>query len=260
MIANNSSAHIGGGIALDDTVRANVIGNTVANNDSTSTSSDSFGNCTERQPVGQTCPAPEAYQGGITTSEPSAAGIVAQAHSGPLNDALTQSGSFCESNPAVPLCVPFSNPVLVDDIVWKNRSFYWDASANSGLGGLLQNPAQPTWDFAVYDTGNPDVLSPTFSLVTDNTGIQPDATNVVGADPLFLAPYLNIYQATSKGAALGNFVVATFRPNGIRGDYHINGNSPAAGAGSIIPPGTDADYDGATRLSPVDIGAHQVRR
>ena len=260
MIANNSSAHIGGGIALDDTVVSHIIGNTIANNDSTSTSSDSFGPCVEGQPVGQTCPAPEAFRGGITTTEPSVAGIASQGHSSGLFDALLQSGSYCEQNPADSLCMPFSNPRIYDDIVWKNRSFYWDASARSGLGAILQDPDRPTWDFGVYGTGNADVLSPSFSLITDNIGIQPDDTNVVGADPLLVAPYLNIYQASSKGAALGNFVVATFHPNGIRGDYHIQAGSPALRAGSIIPPGTDADYDGTPRVSPVDIGAHQLSR
>jgi hypothetical protein len=258
IIANNSSAHIGGGMAFDDTVIAHVIGNTVADNDSTSTSSDSFGNCVEGQPVGQTCPAPEAFVGGITNTQPSVGGIAAQAHSSALLNVLGQSGSFCESNPTDPLCMPWSNPTMIDDIVWKNRSFYWDAAANSGLGALLQDPNRRTWDFGVYDTGNADLLTATFCMVTDNVGLHPSSTNLVGVDPQFVSPYLNIYQATSKGAALGNFVVATFHPNGIRGDYHILGSSRAVRAGSIIPPGTDADYDGHARRSPVDIGAHQV--
>jgi hypothetical protein len=101
-------------------------------------------------------------------------------------------------------------------------------------------------------------MSPTYSILTDGVGATASGTNKIGTDPLFLTPYLNVYQATSKGAALGNFVVATFTPNGIIGDYHIASGSPATGAGSTIPPGTTTDVDRQNRVSPVDIGADQI--
>jgi len=66
---------MGGGIALDDTVKARIIGNTIAYNDSTATSSDSFGGaCTENSPIGQVCPSAEAIWLSALRAAPSAAG------------------------------------------------------------------------------------------------------------------------------------------------------------------------------------------
>jgi hypothetical protein len=112
----------------------------------------------------------------------------------------------------------------------------------------------------VAGTTTPRTLSPTYSLLTDGVGATSSTTNVVGADPKFVAPYWNIYQATSKGAALGNFVVATFTPNGIQGDYHIQAGSPAIAVGSGIPPASATDVDGQNRVAPVDVGADQRPR
>lgn len=259
LVVNNSSADAGGGMAFDDTIKARVIGNTVAYNDSTATSSDSFGGvCTENSPAGQTCPAPEAI-GGLVTSIPAVAGIASIAHTTPLQAALATPGGYCAANPGDAICATFSNPVLVDDIVWRNRSFYWDATANSNLGGLLPKPGTPYWDLAVYQS--PGMLTVTDSLLTDGVGAGPgSASDVIGQDPGFVSWYLNVYQATAKGAALGNFVVATFGPNGMQGDYHLaSASSPAAAAGGPIPPAPTTDYDGQTRLAPADIGADQVR-
>jgi hypothetical protein len=69
----------------------------------------------------------------------------------------------------------------------------------------------------------------------------------------------NVYQTTSKGSALGNFVTASFTPNGVQGDYHIGPQSPAIRRGSALDYGplqTD-DIDGDQRVAPVDIGADQ---
>ena len=295
MIVNNSSADQGGGMSFDDTVRANVVGNTIARNDSTATGSDAFGGpCTENSPIGQLCPAAEAI-GGLTTSIPQVAGIASNAHTDALWAALSGPGSYCSSHLTEQQCSRFSNPQLRDDIVWQNRSFYWDTTANNGLGGLVPANVGTTgsgtqyWDFAVYGlTGSPNqscnatnCMAPTFSILTNGVGAfvapgasdhsgpgfnpwpgtpncptNPNATPAVGP---FSGPYCNYYQATSKGAALGNFVVATFTPNGVQGNYHIADTSPAVSLGSGI---TEAlqnfDYDNTQRVAPVDIGADQT--
>jgi hypothetical protein len=263
LLINNSSADSGGGLAFDDTVVAKVIGNTVANNDSTATGSDAFGNCTENTPVGQVCPAPEGTAG-LIASVPQVAGIASIFHTSALYAALAAPGSYCAAHAADAICQAFSNPQLVDDIVWQNRSFYWDPSANNGLGSLLVPPGRTYWDLAVYPNGpglppaTPQTLSPTYSLLTDGVGATADATNLVGADPLFTAPYFNVYQATSVGASVGNFVVTMFSPNGIQGNYGPQASSPVIHAGSLIPPGTPTDYYQTLRVAPVDIGAIQV--
>jgi hypothetical protein len=176
----------------------------------------------------------------------------------------------------------FSNPTLLNNIVWQNRSFYWDATACGGLGGLHPDvlglctanniPEPPAyWDFWVYGTPQIQYVSPSYSLITGNFAQTTGGTgNILGQDPLFVKPYFNIFQASSKGATLGNFVQVTFTPNGLinssaglYGDYHIPAGppSPARGVGG---PGTLAlypdiafDYDNQARTDPPDIGADQ---
>jgi large repetitive protein len=306
MIVNNSSADHGGGMSFDDTVRANVVSNTVARNDSTSTGSDAFGGpCAENDPIGQRCPAHEAI-GGLATSNPQVGGIASIAHTAALFTALTGPGSYCAAHAAEQQCSRFSNPQLRDDIVWQNRSFYWNANANNGFGGLIlasqgtSGPPLPGgyWDFAVYGlTGSPspgppppwpgpgsgctpaNCLAPTYSAITNGIGafLGSPNTNLVGVNPWpgtpncptnpnatppvgpFTGPYCNYYQATSKGAALGNFVVATFTPNGVQGDYHIATSSPVVSRGGPLTPGLqELDYDNNPRVAPVDIGADQT--
>ncbi|MBS2029524.1 MAG: hypothetical protein JST54_16600 [Deltaproteobacteria bacterium] len=264
IIVNNSSADTGGGISLDDAIKANIIGDTVAHNDSTATGSDAFGTCTENSPVGQVCPLPEGQNGGgLVNSVPQVAGIATAGHSTTLYLAMTATGSYCATAPADPICAPFGNPMMVDDIVWQNRSFYWDATANQGLGALLPTPGRTYWDLGVYPNSNtpttptPQTLSPSYSVLTDGVGATANPTNPIGSDPNFLSSYFNTYSATSAGAALGNYVVATFTPHGILSDYGIGPGSSALGAGSHIPPGTATDYAGNTRADPVDIGALQ---
>jgi len=128
-------------------------------------------------------------------------------------------------------------------------------------------------------------MSPTYSILTDGVGATLSATNIIGADPLFVKEYFNIYQATSAGTALGNFVTATFTPtglagkNGLFGDYHLKPQlspvSPAVDKGTVTGPWTlalntllQSDYDGNPRpllgsagvVPPFgsDIGADEV--
>jgi hypothetical protein len=286
IIVNNSSADHGGGLSFDDTVSLRVVGNTIARNDCTSTGSVAFGGpCTENSPLGQRCPTHEAT-GGLVSSVPQVAGIASFAQSTLLYDALTGPGSYCASNPSDVRCSAFPNPVLMDNIVWQNRSFFWDSTANNNLGDLVladsasaSGPPLPGgyWDFAVY--GVTGTLSPTFSMLTNGIGAIPSSTNIIGEDPRFLGscepPYappqdaamvgscFNVYQSTSKGSGFGNYVVATFTPNGVQGNYHINPNNPnpspaiAAGSGLLYSLQSN-DFDGDPRMAPVDIGADQV--
>jgi hypothetical protein len=286
MIVNNSSADHGGGLSFDDTVRLTVVNNTIARNDSTSTGSDAFGGpCAENDPIGQRCPAHEAI-GGLVTSVPQVAGIATFAHSTLLLNALRGGGSYCAGNPADPQCAAYSNPLLADDIIWQNRSFFWNAAANNNLGALqlasaaANGPPLPGgyWDFAVYGTAG--LLAPTFSILTNGIGAAFSPTNRIGpgANPQFVGscspPYappqqgnnvgacFNVYQTTSKGSALGNFVTATFTPNGVQGDYHITPGTSAAvrGGGPIVFDLQSADIDGDARtLPPIDIGADQTK-
>jgi hypothetical protein len=174
-VVNNTAGAAGGGISLQDAVKSNIGKNTVANNDSTGTAGASF-------------PA-----GSPNQSSPQPAGIVSRAHSSLLFKTIG----------AASYKVPYSNPVLADNIVWHNRSFYWTIDnttvpatfglvPNIGAGqpavysdlGVLGTAQQGTWPG--YTNG--DKLNPTSSTLTSTAGYAGSNTSTA---PVFAAEYFN---------------------------------------------------------------------
>lgn len=259
MIINNSSGDLGGGIALMDSVRTAIINNTIAYNDSTSTGSDAFGPCSPGLPPGQVCPPQPA--GGIANSVPQVGGIGAQATNAGLVAIMATS----------PVPTPnkqFSNPILQDNILWQNRSLWWDSTANGGNGSLrpisdLGAPS-PYWDLAVYTT-TPNFMDPEYSILTSmdrGDGSSFSATNQA-ADPALANTYFNNYLVTSQGALLGNTVLTLFTPIGLKGNPHLTSASPARGLGGgvydAVIPQLQTDFDLAPRPTGTvfDAGAAQ---
>lgn len=250
MIVNNLAALAGGGISLQDSARVNIFHNTIANNDSTGTAGDAFAPGFPNE----------------STAQP--AGIVARAHTPELAAAFGNA-------PAVRQYRVFSNPRLIDDIIWHNRSFFFriDPDADPQTFGLLPRDADPYWDLAVL--GAPGALSAASSLRTG------------GADPAFVSEYFNgdrgqtIHQPEITTAIQappafdegGNFIRVRFGPltqtlaNGtLRGDYHIKPVSPARNAGASLVasfPDLARDFDNQVRpfpaSKPVDIGADELQ-
>ena len=92
MVNNNVAGLAGGGISVEDSLKVDIRHNTVANNDSTATTALAF----------------EPGAPNITVAQP--AGIVSRVH-GTVLAGVVGAG--------------FSDPVLSDNIVHQNRSFYW---------------------------------------------------------------------------------------------------------------------------------------
>lgn len=236
MIVNNLAAYAGGGIALQDAARVKIINNTLAANDSTATSIN-------------------AMAGGFNPSIPQPAGLVSAVHS-PVLTAALGSGSGPEFS-------DFSNPVLINTIIYSNRSFYYDPSFNNGWGGVIQNPALPVWDMAIIGTPEQRSFSPQFCVLSDPSGYAPG--NIAGSADLFVQPYLNTYATAAVGPEGGNSVIVAPIPlTASRSNYHLRPQiSPAidSGTGGIISMYTDLqrDYDRDIRNSSgVDIGADEV--
>ena len=234
MIVNNVAALSGAGISLQDVLRANIINNTVANNDSTATGI-------------------LAFAAGAANSTPQPSGIVSAANSAPLQALI-----------GIPAEPPYSNPVLRNNIVWQNRSFYDNTSLNNGAGGLAPNPAGAYWDLAILNvTGATPALNPDDCILSSLTGPgganYNDGTNIA-ANPAFVLSYLNNLRIATIVDEGGNNINVLFTPlNSDAGDYHIRAISPAVNQGSATgAPATDYDNEARPSGAGFDIGADEM--
>jgi hypothetical protein len=170
IVANNVAGLAGGGVSLQDVTRIRMIHNTIAHNDSLAIAGEAFVD-----------PNNSAAQPG--------AGIVSRAHS-PELQALLPAGQR------------FSNPQLVNSIVWRNRSFrYGPTGTNPPFGLLPQLTYDADYqvtggataglysDLAVLGTANAaDRLDPRFSILTSTAGYH---SSNVASDPAFARRYFN---------------------------------------------------------------------
>jgi len=242
MIVNNVAAHSGAGIYMQDVLRGYILQNTIINNDSTATSSLSF-------------------EAGAADSTPQGAGVVTALNSQALQTILETSG------PTEP---DYSNPVLVNNLIWHNRSWYNDATLNDGAGGLAPNPAgDGYWDLQVSGTaGLVRNLAPAKCFLTQqidpNTGYDYGSNNFY-TDPLVVDSYVNILETTSIIDEGGNNIAVRYTPLlPAQGNYHIQATSPARDNGqSVVSYGfapLSFDFDGQSRnISMPDVGADEYQ-
>jgi FtsP/CotA-like multicopper oxidase with cupredoxin domain len=158
-IVNNIAGWSGGAISLQDTAKVSLQDNTIAHNDSTATVAATF-----------------------TTGDPNiSAGQVAGLSSAPHSAELL--AAIPDQNNTGGLRF-FSNPELIGNLIWENRSFYYDSS--DGTADLVPILSQATVGECVagatyFDVG---VLGGAYTIV--------DGGQVVtGTDPGFTAPYCN---------------------------------------------------------------------
>jgi hypothetical protein len=253
-IVNNVAGLAGAGISMQDTPRISIIHNTVVHNDSTATAGEAFA------------------AGSPNESTPQPAGIVSRAHSASLADA------FGNSPNVLPFRV-FSNPQLVNNIIWQNRSFNWviDQTTLPDTFGLL--PDVGAGDPPVYHDlavlGVAALLNPRSCILTDTTGYH--SSNIQG-NPMFVGAYFNgdrgqtivmpeITTSIATAPAFdegGNFIDVRFGPLTPSGDYHIGAGSPAQNNGDpsvlfLFFPQLLLDIDEQFRLfgTGPDIGADE---
>jgi hypothetical protein len=193
MIVNNVAGWAGGGVSLADAVNISMINNTIASNDSVGIVGPLF----TTQP---------------TTASPNPAGVSTELTSPGLKALLARRSLLPVNKQAI------SSPDLNNNILWKNRSFFFDAStgtanlcpsnntADANTHTCVPLPAQPSlgdcsadagvakyWDLGVagVDTTpapGANALNPTNSILTSAAGY--DVNNKTG-DPLLAGMYCN---------------------------------------------------------------------
>ena len=121
IITNNVAGWDGAGISLQDALAVNIINNTIASNDSTASAGVLFN--TLGAPLSGSPLVPQSGQTTDgTTSRPQPAGLVAIGNSSNLTGSLTGLKVVCPIGHAN--CAFISNPLLYNDLIWENRSFY----------------------------------------------------------------------------------------------------------------------------------------
>ncbi len=257
MITDNVSAHEGGGVAIDNAPDVRLVNDTIANNITTATATTSSGD-----------PAPA----GISTAGVNTQIVSFLTHTGlnatipvdqPNGTTMQESCAQVTGSPtecADAAVQPFSNPLVMDDIVWGNLAGTWDAFHTTVTGiGLPQNlqysgpagacpaggAAAPcvapiwdagpnNWDIGVADGSNVGKdINPVNSLIQTNYGWSGGSGNRVGGpDPAFVQSYVPAVQVDpyrlQPRFRPSQLVTVNF-PANVLGDYSIPAASGAVG-------------------------------
>jgi hypothetical protein len=254
-IANNVSAHEGGGIALDDAAFVNIVDNTVTKNLTTATAVTSNG---------------DAAPAGLSTAANS---DLLQAR---LRNGFLFPGSATLANTV------FSKPTMLDNVFSDNRAGSFSGGYVYGIGGTLPDGTAGgvhEWDMGVMDVDG--TLAPLSSVLESTEGTTSDASNTVTDAPGLKDPYdltVNVLASRTYPAFRQAVVVAEILPPSLMGDYHLAGTSSPAyrkGAAStqvvwgpgftgwkytVASPPTDIDGDRRPSHSPssYDAGSDQL--
>jgi hypothetical protein len=193
IVVDNLAGAAAGGVSLVDALRVTADNNTIAFNDTTATSQQAFANP------------------GENASRPQPAGVVSEVTSAQLLGTIGTAALRSQYR--------FSNPALINNIVWHNRAFCWaitgpgpgqfglfDPTASGGCNTASPAGTNPVYvDLAVIGTaasGNfanryvgagVDKLTPDHSILSDllGPGGYDNGRSNKAADPLLVSGYAN---------------------------------------------------------------------
>jgi len=224
LIVNNMTGLAGGGVALQDATNVTIDSNTIAHNDSTATASLAFEN------------------GPAMASFNQPAGIVARAHTTGV--------------------AGFSNPVLTDNIIWKNTTYYWDPALVALVPDIgpadTNDPPRPFWDLGVL--GASGQMNPVGGTLTSLNGY--DGAVYSGpstSDPNLAGAYFNgargipsvnefttgIQTAIAADEG-GNAIDVAFGPLSLTGTYADTGTGGATGTIGVLAAANSTSGGAAT--------------
>ena len=220
-IANNVSAHEGGGLALDDAAFVNIVNNTVVKNLTTASAVTSDG-------------------------QPAPAGLSTGANSAPLQARL-RGGQFKGQD--VLAATLFSKPTLLNDVFWDNRAGTFSGGLVTGIG-IAGATDVYNWDMGAADGSG--LLSPISSVIQTTRGTDGGIGTTVSDAPQLLSPYdvsVNILASRTYPAFRQAVIVAQILPPNLMGDYHLAGTtSPAYGIGAAS---TTVTWGTITSITPL---------
>jgi hypothetical protein len=205
IIVNNVAGWDGGGISLQDSLNVSIVNNTIAKNDTLASSgvlTQSLGTPDASAPAGS------CVNAAGTTSCPQSAGVTSTQNSTLMTTSLTGLTVICPFGKTN--CAGFSNPVLLNDLIWQNRAFKIGITG-PGTGGLNQQnlvalfnsagaavPSQTStgacnsndtyWDLGVRGDTGPTNHGSGFTLTAQNTL---STTTSGSSQPRFISSYCN---------------------------------------------------------------------
>ena len=226
IIVNNVAGWDGGGVSLLDALAVNIVNNTIASNDSTASSGTLFQALfanlasTAAPTTNVTCGANNGQ------SCPQVAGLVSVNNSPVLqaNINLLPANSFsCPAGHGIatatgPTCFNYSIPLLFNDVIWQNRSFYigvggkgtgntsqqnqvtlYPAGSTTGAANQTATGGCPAgssyWDIGLRGDTAPtnntaQGFVPVYSVLAGAAGTY-GGTNDFNASPAFTSQYCN---------------------------------------------------------------------
>ena len=190
IIANNTSAHEGGGIALDDSTNVRFVNNTVYRNITTATAVTSNGD-----------PAPA----GLSTAD--------------------RTATSCR-RPCLRARRPFSNPVMFNNVFWDNRAGCWNGQYISGINSPDAPAADPInrWDMGNVDSCDVAAQPHQHHAADRRPGRSASPTNKLASDPLVVDPFattVTVQASRTFPSFRQALIVVQDVPPSLMGDYHL---------------------------------------
>jgi hypothetical protein len=163
IITNNVAGWDGAGVSLQDALVANLINNTIVSNDTTASSGVLFN--TNGATLASTPGDPNQTQS-LTASAPQPAGVVTMRNTALLSAAIPGTVVCPPGHGTGTTCKNFSVPLLYNDVIWQNRSFY------IGVGPLGAGTQNQQNTVALYNafTTNQVASEPTTDATAGNGG------------------------------------------------------------------------------------------
>jgi Bacterial Ig domain len=261
IIANNVAGWDGAGISIQDALATNLINNTIIDNDSTASAGILFN--TLGAPLSSSPGSSCIQAGGTTASCPQPSGVVATQNSPTLDTTLSAytltcpAGHFAGATATNGTCKAFSYPILANNVIWKNRSFYigvggpgagtlnqqnvvalFNSVSNSAVAPQPQGDATTPNGTGVIITGGSGACVPGVSYW--DVGVRGDSGPTNHASGLTLAPMYSVLTSLGGTAEYSAATLHNTAADPTVLSQYCNGSRipPELGsAGYIVPPG-----------------------